>query len=183
MKALLYLAVLIKHTALLIWVGGMLFFGIVAAPMIFAPDVITATGGTQIPGGIVSSILARFALWELVCGGLIVLCSIEIFRQAQRHRLARAAQMGIAVMMLVVAIVYTQILGPKMHDLRAEIGDFNVASSSSEQMEEFNVLHNQYEGLMRLNGLLGLGLFLWSTMLLPSAFRDRDRSILRSVGM
>ena len=48
---------------------------------------------------------------------------------------------------------------------------------------DFNVLHSQYEGLMRLNGLLGLLLFLSSTTLLPSAFRDRDRGILRSVGM
>ena len=181
MKGLFHLAIVVQCLALLVWVGGIIFFAFVGAPLIFHDDVLERTGGTEVPGMIVSRIMERFSLWETVCAALLILALVEQIRQARAHPLRRWARLAVALVMTAVMVWYGHLIGPRMRDLREEIGDFDGAAVHTVAYAEFHQLHDRYERLMGVNLFLGLGLFIATVVMIPSAHRDRDRSLFRGI--
>lgn len=184
MKALFHLAIIAKCLALLVWTGGMVFFAFCAAPLAFQAEVITLTGGTHVSGLIVNAMLTRFTWWQAVCAAVLIAALVEEIRQAEVARRRRWAQLLVALAMTGLLVWYGFVIGPRMRELRAEIGDFNApAAQTSPQWEEFDALHRRYVRLMSLNLLLGVSLFAFAVAMIPSAHRDRDRGMLRSIGI
>jgi uncharacterized membrane protein len=181
MKLILQIAVVVQCLALLVWVGGMIFFAFVAAPLIFQQPVQELTGGTHVPGMIVNAILRRFTLWQSVCAVLLLVALAEQARQVHERRGRLLGQFAAAVVMAVILVWCGWIIGSRMQALRAEIGDFNTAPADLPARVEFDALHHRYVALMGLNMVLGLGLFVASVVLIPSVFRERDRGLLRAV--
>lgn len=181
MKLILQIAVLVQCLALLVWVGGIFFFAFVAAPLIFQEPVREITGGTHVPGMIVSAILGRFTWIETACAALVLLAVAEQLRQTRDRRGRVLVQLALALAMAGVLLWYGWILGPRMEGLREVIGNFNTAPATLPARAEFLRLHSLYSALMGFNLLVGLALFAFTVALIPSVFRDRDRSVLRSV--
>jgi uncharacterized membrane protein len=180
-KLLYHLALIAQCLALMIWVGGILFFAFIAAPLTFQPDVQAATGGTEVSGKIVSSVLARFAWWESICAAVLILGLLEQMRQARANLGRRLVRLGIALVMMGLMLWYGHVIGPRMRELRAEIGDFNQADVASVAYQEFDTLHRRHTRLMGANLFLGLGLFVITVALVPSAHRDRERGQFHSL--
>lgn len=181
MKAVFYLAILAQCLALLVWIGGIIFFAFNAAPMAFMDSVQAATGGTEISGRIVRGMLDRFTVWETVCAAIILLALIEQMRQIPGRRKRLIVPLCITLLMTALLVWYGYLVGPHMQTLAATIGDFNVADKASEVYQQFDVLHHRYERLLSANLFLGLALFVITISLIPSAFRDRDRSMFRGI--
>jgi Domain of unknown function (DUF4149) len=183
MKALLQLAIIAKCLALLVWVGGITFFAFAAAPLVFQEPVQEITGGTHVSAMIVNSMLERFTVWQAVCAAVLILALVLQIRLLRVNRGRRVVQLLAALVMTALLAWCGLLIGPRMNALGDEIGNFNDADQTSEAHIEFDTLHHLYSRLMGINLVLGLGLFVTSIVMIPSAFRDRERDIFRGIGL
>ncbi|MGO4210557.1 hypothetical protein AB4043_06970, partial [Terriglobus sp. YAF25] len=67
----------LRLLSLVTWMGGIVFFGAIAAPAIFSPQVLEMTqGNTRIPGIIVGLCLTRLHWVGLGCGIALLLTTV-----------------------------------------------------------------------------------------------------------
>lgn len=158
MLVLRYAAVL----ALVVWVGGLVALGAIAAPSIF--EVIAArqiADARLLSGALFGEMLARFTVVSYSCGGVVLLSLIVRRILGPRpHRLAWRAGIG-AVMLAVTAYGSFGIAG-RITALQREIG---VAPSSLPEGDprrvEFGRLHGISTALQLVPLLGGLILIFW----------------------
>lgn len=157
MLALRYLAVL----TLVIWVGGILVLGAVAAPSIFDVLASQPDGGRMLAGALFGAILRRFRLVSYAAGGLLLgtLLLRRVLGPAPRRFAWRA---GIATVMLAAGIYSGFVVAARIARIQAEIG---VAPSSlpagDARRVEFGRLHGLSTGLELIPVLGGLMLMYW----------------------
>jgi len=147
--------------AIVVWVGGLLFFGTVVAPVAFEklmPMFPDPALGLQVAGTMVRDSLARLHDIGLFCGAiLLLLCIVE--------RVTRATRRAIGPPMLLVAVMmgltaYSQFsVIPRMETLRIKVGPAMVDPGSTNPARvDFNRLHNLSTSLEGIVLLCGLGL-------------------------
>ena len=158
MLALRYVALM----ALVVWVGGLLALGAIAAPSIF--DVIGGTqaaGGRLLAGAVFGEILRRFALVSYAAGA--VLLGTLIVRAILGPRPRRFAwRAGVALLMLAASAYAGVFVAGRIHRLQQEMG---VAPSSLPETDarrvEFGRLHGLSTALQLVPLLGGLTLIYW----------------------
>jgi uncharacterized protein DUF4149 len=158
MLALRYVALL----TLVIWVGGLLALGGIAAPSIF--DVVAARhlpDARLLSGAIFGEVLRRFELVSYGAGGLLLLTLITRRILGPRpHRFAWRA--GIACLMLLASAYAGRVVAARIDRLQHEIG---VAPSSLPESDarriEFGRLHGLSTSLQLVPLLGGLMLMYW----------------------
>jgi hypothetical protein len=148
---------------LVIWIGGLLFFGAVVAPVAFGsvmpmfPDPAT---GIHIAGTIVRVSLMRLHDIGICCGVILVLlCIVE--------RLARMTRRSIGPQLVLLAAMlgltaYSQFsIIPRMDTLRMQVGTAldNPAATNPAKVD-FNRLHHLSTNLEGVVLLCGLGLII-----------------------
>ena len=147
--------------AIVVWVGGLLFFGAVVAPVAFEsllPMFPSPAVGLQVAGTMVRDSLLHLHDIGLFCGAaLLLLCIIERVTRATRRSIG-PPMLLVAVMMALTAYSQFSII-PRMDALRikagaamAEIGSTNPARL------DFNRLHNLSTSLEGIVLLCGIGL-------------------------
>jgi uncharacterized membrane protein len=133
--------------ALIVWIGGIIFFAFVLAPTLFS-----VLPSPQMAGNVVSPALAKLHSIGLVCGVVFLACSLLYDRlRYARFRVFTASNVFV-VLMLVLTLFSEFAITPRMRELRAS--DMHAMSVRS----EFDRLH---AWSTRLEGgvlLLGLGL-------------------------
>jgi hypothetical protein len=147
--------------AIAIWVGGLLFFGVVVAPVAFGrlmPMFPDPAVGLQVAGTMVRDSLTHLHDIGLFCGAILLLLYIV-------ERVTRATRRAIGPPMLLVAVMmgltaYSQFsVIPRMEMLRIKAGvamaDFG---STNPARVDFNRLHNLSTSLEGIVLLCGLGL-------------------------
>jgi hypothetical protein len=157
MLALRYAALLM----LVIWVGGLLALGAVAAPAIF--DVLAAQPdkGRMLAGALFGEILRRFHLVSYVVGGLLLgtLVLRRVLGPAPRRFAWRA---GLATLMLATTAYSGLGVAARIERLQRDIG---VAPSSLPEGDvrrvEFGRLHGLSTALQLVPLLGGLMLIYW----------------------
>jgi hypothetical protein len=148
--------------ALVVWVGGLVALGGIAAPSIF--DVLAErqlADGRMLSGALFGEMLARFTLVSYVCGGVLLLSLIVRRILGPRpHRFAWRA--GIAAFMLGVAAYGSLSVASRIGQLQRDIG---VAPSSLPAADprrvEFGRLHGISTALQLVPLLGGLLLIFW----------------------
>ena len=157
MLALRYAAVLM----LVIWVGGILALGTVAAPSIFDVLASQPDRGRLLAGALFGEILRRFHLVGYVAGGLLLgtLLLRRVLGPAPRRFAWRA---GIATVMLSASAYSGIAVAARIAKLQAEIG---VAPSTlpigDARRVEFGRLHGLSTALELIPVLGGLMLMYW----------------------
>jgi uncharacterized membrane protein len=158
MLALRYIALL----ALVIWIGGLVALGAIAAPVAF--DV---TAARQLPeprliaGALFGEMLRRFTLVSYAAGGVILLSLMirRILGPRPRHFGFRA---GIVTVMLAAAAYAGIVVASRIATLQREIG---AAPSSlpdgDPRRVEFGRLHGLSTVLQLVPLLGGLALLVW----------------------
>ncbi|HZC42879.1 MAG TPA: DUF4149 domain-containing protein [Acidobacteriaceae bacterium] len=147
--------------AIVVWVGGLLFFGAVVTQVAFGtlmPMFPEASVGLQVAGTMVRDSLTHLHDIGLFCGAaLLLLCIIE--------RVTHATQRSIGPPMLLVAVMmgltaYSQFsVIPRMETLRIKAGAAMAdAGSTNPARVDFNRLHNLSTSLEGIVLLCGLGL-------------------------
>jgi uncharacterized membrane protein len=133
--------------ALIVWIGGIIFFAFVLAPTLFA-----VLPNTQLAGHVVSPALSKLHWMGLVSGAVFLLASVSYnWGKYLRLRLFTATHVLVVLMMVLTAISQFAIT-PRMHDLRAGPLSIDTLAASA----EFDRLHTwstRCEG-----GVLFLGL-------------------------
>ena len=158
MFALRYVAVL----SLVVWAGGLLALGAIAAPSIFAVLAITQPdNGRMLAGALFGEILRRFHLVGYAAGALLLATLLlrRVLGPAPRRFAWRA---GIATLMLSATAYSGLVVAARIAQIQAEIG---VAPSTlpagDARRVEFGRLHGLSTALELIPVLGGLMLMYW----------------------
>jgi hypothetical protein len=160
MLALRYAALL----AIVLWVGGLVAIGTIAAPTIF--EVLAARrvpDGRVQAGAIVGEILRRFHHVSYLAGAVLLLSLMTRAALGPRpHRVALRA--GLALLMLVAVAYSGFVLSPRIDRLQTSIGAApSTLPAGDPRRVEFGRLHMQSMGV-HMVPLLGGVLLLFFEM-------------------
>lgn len=134
--------------ALIVWIGGIIFFAFVLAPTLFA-----VLPSTQTAGEVVGPTLSKLHWMGLIAGAVFLICSlIYNWRKYAQLRLFTVTHVFV-VLMLVLTAVSQFVITPAMRELRAERASMDGLSAQA----EFSRLHawsTRSEGGVLLLGLV-----------------------------
>jgi uncharacterized membrane protein len=124
--------------ALVVWLGGLIFFAFVVAPTVFSPGLLPSR---HLAGEIVSRSLAALH-WMGIVSGIVFLIKSAIYNRITvgSARLLAGRHLLIALMLL-LTIISQFAISPKMHALRAQAGVIDNVPPDSPLRIEFNRLH------------------------------------------
>lgn len=142
--------------ALAAWVGGLFFFGFVAAIAFSTlPD-------THLAGSIVRGSLIALHRIGLIAGALYLLLTLALLATQRDSHPARAAELAVVLLMMALTAYSAFSVMPRMERDRAALGgDVAAASPDSPARRHFDRLHNvsvRVEGVVFVAGLLLLGM-------------------------
>jgi len=122
--------------ALIVWIGGIIFFAFVLAPTVF-----TVLPTHELAGNVVNPTLTSLHWMGLVSGLLFLICSLlhNRIRYAQL-RMFSATHLLLAVM-LVLTLISQFNISPRMEVLRNDMGVIDNVPFSDARRIEFNRLH------------------------------------------
>jgi len=136
--------------ALIVWLGGILFLGMVMAPTLF--HVLPP----QMAGLAVSRSLSLLHWIGMGCAVVIAVATVTLRMRSKRPFNTRLA---VLAGMLILTAVSRFAVTPRMEDIRSSVGgDMQTLASSDPRREQFNRLHHWSSGLEM--GVLLLGLYL-----------------------
>ena len=139
--------------ALIVWIGGILFFAFVEAPTLFR-----VLPTTKMAGDVVSASLTKLHWMGLVSGGVFLVASLLYNWQKHVQLRPFSAIHILVVLMLALTACSHFSITPRMQVLRAEMQTIENLSLTDSRRVEFDRLH---EWSTRLEGgvlLLGVGI-------------------------
>ena len=128
--------------ALIVWIGGIIFFSFVLAPTVF-----TVLPTTKLAGDVVSVSLSRLHWIGLVSGLTFLLASL-VLQSAEKKQAGAPATSGsklllpthfLVLVMLTLTWISHSIITPKIRDLRIEMA--SAQGISAERRLQFDHLH------------------------------------------
>jgi uncharacterized membrane protein len=142
--------------ALVVWIGGLIFFAFVVAPTVFAPGLLPTR---HLAGEIVGRSLGALH-WMGIASGIVFLVASAIYN---RVTLGSARPLAgrhlLIVLMLLLTLISQFAISPRMHAIRAEVGVIDNVSPDSPVRMEFDRLHvwsEKFEETVFLLGLVAL---------------------------
>jgi hypothetical protein len=122
--------------SLVVWLGGVIFFGAVLAPTVF-----TVLPTRHLAGSVVSPSLNRLH-WMGIISGIVFLISSMIYtRLTAGTAHVFAARHVLVIIMLVLTLTSQFAVTPKMATLRASMGDIDNVAPTDPARVQFNALH------------------------------------------
>jgi Domain of unknown function (DUF4149) len=138
--------------ALIAWIGGIIFFVAVLAPVVFSGVL----PSRELAGNVVNPSLTRLHWIGMVCGLIFLSSSILLnLSKFTRPRIFAASHLLVLLMLAFTAISQFGI-APRMHVLRMEMGTIDNLPQDDARRMEFNRLHQrstQAEGCVLFLGL------------------------------
>lgn len=138
--------------ALIVWIGGIVFFVVVLAPVVFSGVL----PSRELAGNVVNPSLTGLH-WIGMVAGLIFLSSSILYNLARSTRPKVFAPLHILVLLMLLLTAVSQFgIAPRMHVLRMEMGTIDNVPQEDARRVEFNRLHQrstQAEGGVLLLGL------------------------------
>jgi uncharacterized membrane protein len=151
--------------ALVVWIGGLIFFAFVLAPTVFAPGLLPTR---HLAGEIVGRSLGALHWMGIVSGIVFLVISAIYNRIAFGSTRSPAGRHLLIALMLLLTLISQFAISPKMHALRAEAGVIDSLALDSPVRMEFDRLHVWSEKFEETVFLLGLvALFLTARALQP----------------
>jgi uncharacterized membrane protein len=133
--------------ALIVWIGGIIFFAFVLAPTLFG-----VLPTTKLAGDVVNATLTKLHWMGLISGMVLLICSL-LYNWQQYIQLRPFMVSHIFVVLMLAFTMISQFgITPRMHELRAN----PVMMESSAGRAEFDSLHGWSTRLE--GGVLFLGL-------------------------
>ena len=140
--------------ALVVWLGGLIFFSFVVAPTVFHPGVLPTR---DFAGNVVNRSLGILHLTGLACGVVFVIVSMIYSKLTAGSAQPLAAIHILIYAMLILTLIAQFGVAPRMAALRADMGAIDDIPLTDARRVEFNNLH---QWSTRLGGsifFLGLG--------------------------
>lgn len=146
---------ILRLLALTVWVGGLVFFAFVVAPVAFA-----VLPSAHVAGTVVAGTLRALNWIGLVCGAVLILACTVLWMSAavRRTRTLRTAQLWMILGMFAAnAWIQWSILPAMERDRIAAGGDVEAAPPANPARQDFERLHPISEKVEGAALLLGLG--------------------------
>jgi len=134
--------------ALIVWIGGVIFFAFVLAPTLFG-----VLPSTKLAGDVVNASLTKLHWMGLVCGVIFLICSLLYNWQKYVQLRPFAVSHVFVVLMLAFTVVSQFGITPRMRELRS-----SPAMMDSAGRAEFDSLHAWSTRLESGVLLLGIGI-------------------------
>ena len=161
----------LRLLALVVWVGGLIFFAFVVAPVAFNLAYIHALPSTHEAGLIVAGTLAALHPMGLVCGTVFLFATALLWFRSGSHRLLTVEMLLVVLMMAATAYVQLRIIPAMERDRMAAGGAIDVASPDDPARTDFDRLHKTSEKVE------GAALFLGMAVVMMMGFEDSTARI------
>jgi uncharacterized membrane protein len=139
--------------ALVVWLGGLIFFAFVVAPTVFSPGLLPTR---HLAGEIVGRTLGALH-WMGIVSGIVFLFASAIYNRMTVGSARPLARRHLLIaLMLLLTLISQFAISPKMHALRAEAGVIDNLPLDSLVHTEFDRLHVWSEKFEEGVFLLGL---------------------------
>lgn len=143
---------------LVIWVGGLIFFGAVLAPVAFRslmPTFTSAAVGIHAAGTMVRDSLLRLHLIGLFCGVIVLL--LAVIERTARMTFRNVAPQVVLLLAMLGLTAFSQFsIIPRMDSLLIQAGPAMYNATSNPAKEHFDGLHRlatDVDGIVLLCGL------------------------------
>jgi len=139
--------------ALVIWIGGLIFFAFVLAPTVFNPSILPTR---QLAGNVVNRSLGIFHGMAIVCGIVFAITSMIDSRVVNGSAQPFALHHVLVYLMILLTLVSMFAISPKMQVLRQQMVSIDEVPHDDPRRVEFNRLHQwstRLEGSVLLLGL------------------------------
>jgi uncharacterized membrane protein len=148
--------------SLVVWLGGMVALGMIAAPATFGVlEAREGAGGRATAGAVFGETLRRFHLMSYVAGALMLAGLTVIALMGPRPR-AFGLRMGIVAGMLALSLYSGVVLSGRIQRLQAEVGaPMGSLPENDPRRAQFGRLHGLATVLMLINVAGGLVLLYW----------------------
>lgn len=138
--------------ALIVWIGGLIFFAFVLAPTVF-----TVLPTRHLAGNVVARSLSALHWMGLISGIVFLVSSIAYSQMSKGAARVFAGRNVLIVFMLLLTIISQFGIMPKMDTLRASIGEIDSVPIDNAVRMQFDALHvwfTRVEGGVLLLGLV-----------------------------
>lgn len=142
--------------SLMLWIGGIVYFGAVVAPTVF-----TVLPTHELAGRVVSRSLAILHWMGIVCGLVFLFTSIAYSRLSAGTAQPLGARHILIVLMILLTLVSQFAISAKMNSMRLQLGAIDQVSPADPARMEFNRLHQwstRIEMTVLALGLVVIGL-------------------------
>ncbi len=124
--------------ALVVWLGGLIFFAFVVAPTVFSPGLLPTR---HLAGEIVGRSLGALH-WMGIASGIVFLITSAIYNRITVGNARPLATRHLLIALMLLLTVISQFaISPKMHALRAQASVIDNLPLDSPTRMEFNRLH------------------------------------------
>lgn len=124
--------------ALVVWLGGLIFFAFVVAPTVFSPGLLPTR---HLAGEIVGRSLGALHWMGIISGIVFLIASMIYSRVTVGHARPLAGRHLLIALMLGLTLISQFAITPKMHALRAEAGVIDNLSLDNPVRMDFDRLH------------------------------------------
>jgi uncharacterized membrane protein len=144
---------ILRLLSIVVWVGGIIFFAFVVAPVAFG-----TLPSTHEAGMVVGGTLRVLHVMGLISGAIFALCTAVLFKQAPHATRGRYESQILLVSVMLAATAYLQwnVLPAMDSDRTAAGGDIDAAPKTSLPRAHFERLHvrsERVEGAILFGGL------------------------------
>jgi uncharacterized membrane protein len=142
--------------ALVVWVGGIIFFAFVEAPTAFAPGLLPTR---HLAGSIVGRSVDLLHDMAIASGFIFLIASMVYYRMTTGNTQPLALRHLLIMLMLVLTMISLFAISPKMHALRAQAGMIDSLAPNDPVRREFDRLHvwsEDFESAVLLLGLVAI---------------------------
>jgi hypothetical protein len=148
--------------ALVVWLGGLLVLGSVAAPVVFAVlQSLAPDQGRVLAGAVFGAALSRFHLVSFACGGVMIVALVAMALLGPRPR-PFAPRLAIVVGMLGVTAAVAVPIGSRILAVQRSVhGPIAALPLDDPRRTTFDRLHGWSNALLGANVLAGLLLLFW----------------------
>ncbi len=133
-----------------------IYFGASLLAALTAPVIFQYLDSKTLAGKIFGEILHKLNAIEVFCLGIILFLGIILYFKFKQRKIWSSL---IVLAMLVNWFVYSQVMTPRMNELRNKINNFdNMSATAVTDKLEFDRLHHLYTKMLSANMLLSFGL-------------------------
>ena len=145
---------LLQLLSMVVWIGGLVFFAFILAPVAFG-----VLPGIHEAGLVVGSSLKVFDKLALVCGAIFLAVTAGLFRQAPMRIRGRYEIEFLLAGVMILATAYLQfnIIPAMDQDQLNAGGDVNKLGRTDPTWLHFDKLHHRSEGVAGMVLVVGLG--------------------------
>ena len=141
----------LHYLALSLWIGGIVFLSFIAAPAAHR-----SMASRTLAGQIVSGMLKRLNVVELVCCSVLLGTGFSSLRFMMDNSKEIFGLIAVIILMGSATLFYTFRLTPQLESIKERVPTLDSLSPENPDKKEFSRLHKLYVRLMSMNLLLGL---------------------------